>query len=64
MGAAIKIDELVPTTMPNSIGRAKLATAAPPAMAMGNSAKKVVNDVKTVRVSVEVMLSLSVRRQP
>lgn len=42
--------ELVPTTIPNSIGRAKLATALPPAVAMGTNARKVVTEVNTVRV--------------
>ena len=59
IGAAINTDELVPITMPNNIGNAKLATALPPATAIGINAKNVVTEVNTVRVNVDVILSLS-----
>src|SRR5690606_3049155 len=59
MDEATKIDDRVPTTTPNSIGWAKLATAAPPAMAIGNNASAVVTEVNTVRLKVAVMLSFS-----
>src|SRR5690606_36814750 len=59
MDEATKIDDRVPTTTPNSIGCAKLATAAPPAMAIGNKASAVVTEVHTVRRKVTVMLSFN-----
>lgn len=48
--AATKVEELVPIIMPNSLGRAKLATTAPPAIAMGNMAKNLVTEVNIMCV--------------
>src|SRR5690606_19895802 len=62
-GAAMKIDDEVPTTMPNSMPMAKTSTASPPMKASGIMARKVVTDVKIVRESVSLMLrSISSRR--
>ena len=59
MGAAIKMDELVLMTMPNSMGKAKLDTALPPAIAIGKMAINVLVEVNTVRVNVALMLRLT-----
>ena len=45
MGAAMKIDEVAAMTMPNAIGTAKLATADPPQMASGSTARNAVTEV-------------------
>src|SRR5690606_27378488 len=45
-GAAMKIDDEVPTTMPNSMPMAKTSTASPPMKASGTMARKVVSEVK------------------
>ena len=41
----MKIDELAATTIPNTIGTAKLSTAAPPQIAIGSMARKAVTEV-------------------
>jgi hypothetical protein len=45
MGAAMKTDELAAMTTPNTMGKAKLSTARPPHIAMGNRARKAVMEV-------------------
>ena len=45
MGAAMNTDELAATAMPNTIGMAKLDTALPPQIAIGNSDRKAVTEV-------------------
>ena len=42
IGAAMKIDELAPTMMPNTIAIPKLSTALPPANAIGSIERKAV----------------------
>src|SRR5262245_54062616 len=62
IGAAMKIEELAATAIPNSIGHAKLATAGPPQSAIGSSARKAVAEVKRLRRKAWVMLrSMSCR---
>ena len=41
----MKTDELAATTMPKTMGTAKLATAAPPQIAMGSMARNAVTEV-------------------
>ena len=49
----MKTDELAATTMPNTIGTAKLATVAPPQIAIGNIARNAVADVNTERAAAQ-----------
>jgi hypothetical protein len=45
MVAAMKIDELVATTMPKRIGVAKFSTALPPQIAIGAMQRNVASEV-------------------
>ena len=62
MGAAMKIDDEVPTTMPNSMIQAKPESAEPPNRANGSAARKTVPEVPRVRFRVSLMdWSMSLR---
>ncbi len=50
MGAAIKIEDDVAIIIPKTMGNAKLWTALPPHIAIGNIARTVVVDVKRQRI--------------
>ena len=54
-----KVDD-VPITTAKTIGTAKLSTASPPKIAIGNNANSVVTEVNTVRLSVLFTASLIV----
>ena len=56
MGAAMNTDELAATTMPNTIGTAKLSTVEPPQIAIGSMASSAVADVYSDLASVWLML--------
>src|SRR5271168_5000567 len=55
IGAAMKIDDEVPTTMPNSITQAKPEIDAPPNIARGRLARNTVMDVPRVRLRVSLI---------
>ncbi len=51
----MKIDDEVPTTMPNSITHAKPARVWPPNRASGRAARKTVEEVPSVRFRVSLI---------
>ena len=55
MGAAMKIDDEVPTTMPNSITQANPEIDSPPNSANGRLAMNTVIDVPKVRFNVSLI---------
>jgi len=58
----MKIEEDVPTTIPNNITQANPDSDAPPNRARGNAAKKTVAEVARVRLRVSLMdISISSR---
>ena len=59
-GAAIAIDEYVPTMMPTTIANAKWLMISPPNMNNARTVKNVNPDVKIVRLSVWLMLSFMI----